>query len=194
MTIKKDFEKMPRAKKEDQPMTLQDSVAIVTGSSRGIGKAIAIALAREGARVVVAARTRLELQSIAGTIEATAEAIRKQGGRALAITTDVSKEQSVALAVEKTLQEWGRIDILVNNAATNFPAPFHVHTGRTARNDSTAPGAYNQYFLRGDTAGASRALYRHCLRCEQSRYEPPYPGTGRGAETVWHRRECPHAR
>ena len=106
-------------------MTLHDSVAIVTGSSRGIGKAIAIALAREGARVVVAARTRLELQSIAGTIGATAEEIRKHGGRALAIKTDVSKEQSVALTVEKTLQEWGRIDILVNNAATNFPAPFH---------------------------------------------------------------------
>ena len=106
-------------------MTLQDSVAIVTGASRGIGKAIAIALAREGARVVVAARTRLELQSIAGTIETTAEEIRKQGGRALAIKTDVSKEQSVALTVERTLQEWGRIDILVNNAATNFPAPFH---------------------------------------------------------------------
>jgi citronellol/citronellal dehydrogenase len=105
-------------------MTLMDSVAIVTGASRGIGKAIAIALAREGVRVVVAARTRLDLQSIAGTIETTAEEIRSGGGRALGIKTDVSKEQSVALMVEKTLQEWGRIDILVNNAATNYPAFF----------------------------------------------------------------------
>jgi len=105
-------------------MTLTDSVAIVTGGSRGIGKAIAIALAREGARVVVAARTRMDLPSIAGTIETTADEIRKHGGSALAIKTDVIKEQSVALMVEKTLQEWGRIDILVNNAATNIPALF----------------------------------------------------------------------
>ena len=105
-------------------MTLTDSVAIVTGASRGIGKAIAIALAREGARVVVAARTRRDLPLIAGTIEATAEEIRTRGGRAVAIKTDVSKEQSVALMVEKTLHEWGRIDILVNNAATNIPALF----------------------------------------------------------------------
>jgi len=105
-------------------MTLPDSVAIVTGASRGIGKAIAIALARQGACVVVAARTRLDLKSIAGTIEATAEEIRANGGTALAIKTDVSKEQSVALMVEKTLHQWGRIDILVNNAATNSPALF----------------------------------------------------------------------
>jgi citronellol/citronellal dehydrogenase len=105
-------------------MILYDSVAVVTGASRGIGKAIAIALAREGARVVVAARTRMELPSIDGTIEATTEEIRKSGGRALAIKTDITKDKSVALMVEKTLLEWGRIDILVNNAATNFPAAF----------------------------------------------------------------------
>ena len=105
-------------------MTLMDSVAIVTGASRGIGRAIAIALACEGARVIVAARTRLDLPSITGNIETTAEEIRRHGGRALALKTDVSKEQSVALMVEKALRQWGRIDILVNNAATNFPALF----------------------------------------------------------------------
>jgi citronellol/citronellal dehydrogenase len=105
-------------------MTLQDRVAIVTGASRGIGKAIAIALAREGAQVVVAARTCRELQAISGTIETTAEEIRKLGGRPFAIKTDVTNEKSVALMVDKTLEEWGRIDILVNNAATNFPARF----------------------------------------------------------------------
>jgi citronellol/citronellal dehydrogenase len=105
-------------------MTLHDRVAIVTGASRGIGKAIAIALAQEGARVVVAARTRMNLPTIAGTIAATADEINSQGGRALAIRTDVANEQSVGQMVEKTLEEWGRIDILVNNAATNFPALF----------------------------------------------------------------------
>jgi NAD(P)-dependent dehydrogenase (short-subunit alcohol dehydrogenase family) len=106
-------------------MTLHDRVAIVTGASRGIGKAIAIALAREGARVVVAARTFRELPVIAGSIETTAEEIRSCGGSALAFKTDVTRETSVAGMVEKTLAEWGRIDILVNNAATNFPACFH---------------------------------------------------------------------
>lgn len=106
-------------------MTLDDRVAIVTGASRGIGKAIAIALAREGAKVVVAARTRLNLPTIAGTISATADEILSQGGRALAVKTDVANEQSVAQMVETTLKQWGRIDILVNNAATNFPALFH---------------------------------------------------------------------
>ena len=105
-------------------MTLQDRVAIVTGASRGIGKAIAIALAQEGAQIVVAARTCRELQAISGTIETTAEEIRKLGGSPLAIKTDVTNEKSVALMVDKTLEEWGRIDILVNNAATNFPARF----------------------------------------------------------------------
>jgi citronellol/citronellal dehydrogenase len=105
-------------------MTLQDRVAIVTGASRGIGKAIAIALAQEGAQVVVAARTCRELQAISGTIETTAEEIRKLGSSPLAIKTDVTNEKSVALMVDKTLEEWGRIDILVNNAATNFPARF----------------------------------------------------------------------
>jgi len=106
-------------------MTLHDRVAIVTGASRGIGKAIAIALAGEGARVVVAARTFRELPVIAGSIETTAEEIRSRGGSALAFKTDVTREKSVAEMVEKTLAEWGRIDILVNNAATNFPARFH---------------------------------------------------------------------
>jgi citronellol/citronellal dehydrogenase len=106
-------------------MSIENRVAIVTGASRGIGKAIAIALAREGARVVVAARTWRKLPVIAGTIETTAEEIRSRGGRALAIKTDVTSDKSVAEMVEKTVAEWGRIDILVNNAAINFPALFH---------------------------------------------------------------------
>jgi citronellol/citronellal dehydrogenase len=105
-------------------MKLHDRVAIVTGASRGIGKAIAIALAQEGARVVVAARTRMNLPTIAGTIAATADEISRLGGRALAVRTNVSNEQSVRQMVEKTLEEWGCIDILVNNAATNFPSLF----------------------------------------------------------------------
>lgn len=94
-------------------LNLENKVAIITGGGRGIGKATAIALAREGVRIVVAARTMSE-------IEAVAKEIQKMGGTALAIKTDVSKEQEVQNMVEKTIEAFGRVDILVNNAAVNI--------------------------------------------------------------------------
>lgn len=102
-------------------MKLEGKVAIVTGASRGIGKAIAIALAREGADVVVAARTEEETGPLPGTIHKTADEIHSSGRRSLAIKTDVTKEEQVAEMVSRTLEEFGRIDILVNNAGINVP-------------------------------------------------------------------------
>ncbi len=102
-------------------MKLEGKVAIVTGASRGIGKAIALALAGEGARVVVAARTEREGGPLPGTIHKTADEIRASGGYALAIKTDVTKEESVEELARKTLQEYGAIDILVNNAGITLP-------------------------------------------------------------------------
>ncbi|MFC1938581.1 SDR family NAD(P)-dependent oxidoreductase [Chloroflexota bacterium] len=84
-------------------------VAIVTGSGRGIGKAIALALAEAGADIVLAARTKKQ-------IEQTAEELRKMGSKAIAISTDVSKEDQIRTVVEQTISEFGIIDILVNNA------------------------------------------------------------------------------
>ena len=103
---------------------LEGQVAIVTGASRGIGKAIALALARAGAAVTVAARTIEESGPLKGTILKTAEEIKAQGGRALPIQTNVADEASVENMVQKTLDEMGRIDILVNNAGTNIPSYF----------------------------------------------------------------------
>lgn len=103
---------------------LEGKVAIVTGSSRGIGKAIALALAREGAAVTVAARTAEETPPLKGSIMKTAEEIKALGGRALPIKTDIGDEEQVATMVAKTLQELGRIDILVNNAGGTVPRPF----------------------------------------------------------------------
>lgn len=88
---------------------LKDKVAVVTGSGRGIGKAIALALAREGARVVVAARTLTEINAVAREIEAV-------GTAAFPVRTDVSQEFDVNMLVSKTVQKWGAIDILINNA------------------------------------------------------------------------------
>jgi citronellol/citronellal dehydrogenase len=105
-------------------MKLQGKVAIVTGASRGLGQAIAIALATEGAAVVIAARSQKENESLPGTIFRTAELIRASGGEALAVKCDVTDEQSVNDMVESTVGRFGRVDILVNNAGTAFYRPF----------------------------------------------------------------------
>jgi citronellol/citronellal dehydrogenase len=104
-----------------EEMKLEGKVAIVTGASRGIGKAIALALAQEGADVVVAARTEEEKGPLPGTIHKTAEEIRSLGRRSLAIKTDITKEEEVEEMVRRTLEEFGRIDILVNNAGIDVP-------------------------------------------------------------------------
>jgi citronellol/citronellal dehydrogenase len=105
-------------------MKLQGKVAIVTGSSRGLGKAIAIGLAKEGAHIVVTARTEVENPQLPGTIRKTAEEIQTLNRRALPIKCDVSSEQSVNEMVEKALNEFGHIDILVNNAGVAFYYPI----------------------------------------------------------------------
>jgi 3-oxoacyl-[acyl-carrier protein] reductase len=88
---------------------LKDKVAIITGAGRGIGRAVALGYAREGAHVVVAARTPEE-------IHATAAQICDLGARALAVECDVSQEDQVRNLVNQTLEEFGRLDVLVNNA------------------------------------------------------------------------------
>ena len=95
-------------------MKLQDRVAIVTGGGRGIGEAIALTLARQGARVVVASRTQAELDRVVARI-------CEAGGQAEAIPADVGQQSSVFQLVEKTLKTFGQIDILVNAAATYGP-------------------------------------------------------------------------
>jgi NAD(P)-dependent dehydrogenase (short-subunit alcohol dehydrogenase family) len=105
-------------------MRLSGSVAVVTGSSRGIGKAIAVGLAREGADIVVASRTEIEKERLPGTIYKTADEVRALGRRALPVRCDVTSEQSINDMVVKALAEFGRIDILVNNAGVAYPYPL----------------------------------------------------------------------
>jgi citronellol/citronellal dehydrogenase len=105
-------------------MKLADKVAIVTGSSRGLGKAIALAFAEEGADVVVAARTETEMERLPGTINKTAEQIQAMGRRVLAVKCDVTSEEDVEAMVHRAIEEFGRIDVLVNNAGVLFFSPI----------------------------------------------------------------------
>jgi len=100
-------------------MKLEGKVAIVTGASRGIGKAIAIALAKERVNIVAAARSETEGR-LPGTIHNTVEEIRALGGNALAVKTDVTREEELNEMVQKTLEQYGHIDVLVNNAGINI--------------------------------------------------------------------------
>ena len=91
---------------------MDDKVAFVSGGGSGIGQAAAAAMAHRGVRVALAGRTRDEL------VEA-AEAIGRAGGTAIAVTCDVSDEDSVRTAIATTVEEWGRLDIVVANAGVN---------------------------------------------------------------------------
>lgn len=105
-------------------MKLKDRTAIVTGASRGIGRAIALGFAREGACIVLAARTEVKREGgLEGTIHEAAQAIEAIGGQALAVRCDVTHESSVNAMVEAAVARFGRIDILVNNAGVAFYYP-----------------------------------------------------------------------
>jgi NAD(P)-dependent dehydrogenase (short-subunit alcohol dehydrogenase family) len=96
----------------DDIFGLKDKVAVITGGSRGIGRSIAEEFARRGARVVITARKPEEL-------EETAAAIRAEGGHITPIVSHAAKEDAVDALIDQVMKEHGRIDILVNNAATN---------------------------------------------------------------------------
>jgi len=97
--------------------SLEGKTLFITGASRGIGKAIALRAARDGANVVVAAKTTEPHPKLPGTIHTAAEEIEKAGGHALAVPTDIRFDDQVESAVAKAVERFGGIDILVNNAS-----------------------------------------------------------------------------
>lgn len=103
---------------------LEGKVAIITGSSRGIGKATALQLAQDGCDIVVCGRSLESTDDLPGSIGETAEAVRALGRRPLAVQCDVLEDADLRRLVDETMQEFGRLDILVNNAAVMAAAPF----------------------------------------------------------------------
>jgi NAD(P)-dependent dehydrogenase (short-subunit alcohol dehydrogenase family) len=98
-----------------------NAVAVITGASRGIGRAAAAAFAAEGYRVVCAARSGGGKRSkLPGTLEETVAAIERAGGQAMGIPCDVSRDEDVEVLARRTLEAYGRVDVLVNNAAVNY--------------------------------------------------------------------------
>ncbi|MCW5661838.1 MAG: NAD(P)-dependent oxidoreductase [Burkholderiaceae bacterium] len=97
--------------------TLKDKTLLITGASRGIGLAIALRAARDGARIVLLAKTTEPNPKLPGTLYSAAEQIEAVGGQALPVPTDIRDENAVAAAVAQGVQRFGGIDILVNNAS-----------------------------------------------------------------------------
>lgn len=102
--------------------TLQGKTLFITGASRGIGLAIALRAARDGANVTVVGKTAESHPKLPGTVYTAAEEIEAAGGRALPAITDIRFEEQVQQAVDKTVEAFGGIDILVNNASAIFLA------------------------------------------------------------------------
>ncbi len=98
-------------------MSLNGKTLLITGASRGIGKAIALRAAADGANIVVAAKTAEPHPKLPGTIHSAVEEIEAAGGRGLAVVTDIRFEDQVEATVEQAVGTFGGIDILINNAS-----------------------------------------------------------------------------
>ncbi len=98
-------------------MSFNNKTVFITGASRGIGKAMALKLAAEGANIVIAAKSAEENPKLGGTIFSAAAEIEAAGGKALPVQTDIRFEEQIQHAVEKTVEQFGGIDIVINNAS-----------------------------------------------------------------------------
>jgi citronellol/citronellal dehydrogenase len=155
---------------------LTGKVAFITGASRGVGKAIALALAKAGLDVVVAAKSTESSERLPGSIHETANEVRALGRRAVAAQVDVRDEQSVDHAVAQAVRELGRIDVLVNNAGAMHWHPM-LDTPMKRFDlvlDVNARGAF----------ACTRAVLPHMIEAGWGHVimmSPPVPADGAGA-------------
>ncbi len=139
-------------------MSLQGKTVFITGASRGIGKTIGLRLAREGANIVIAAKTAQPHPKLAGTIFTSAEEIEKAGGKALPVVVDVRDEQQVQAAVDKAVAEFGGLDIVINNASA-------IQLTGTLQTEMKRYDLMHHVNTRG-TFVTSRAAIPHLLKAE----------------------------
>ncbi len=136
--------------------SLDGRTVFITGASRGIGRAIGVACARQGANVVVAAKTKVPHPKLPGTIFDAAEEMQRAGGRALAVECDIRSEEQVAAAVSRAVETFGGIDVLVNNASA-------IHIADTASTPMKRWDLMHQVNVRG-TFLATQACLPHLAR------------------------------
>ena len=98
-------------------MSFQNKTVLITGGTRGIGKAIALRLAKEGANIIIAAKSVEENAKLGGTIFTAAAEVEAAGGKALAVQCDIRFEDQVQNVIDKTIEKFGSLDILINNAS-----------------------------------------------------------------------------
>lgn len=137
---------------------LKGKTLFITGASRGVGKAIAMKAARDGANIVVVAETGDVHPKLPGTIYTAAEEIESAGGRALPCVADVRFEDQIRAAVGKAVEEFGGIDILVNNASA-------IYLGNTLATPMKRFDLIHQIIVRG-TFACSQACIPHLKKAE----------------------------
>jgi len=152
---------MPQAKTRPSGRTLTGKTLFVTGASRGIGLAIALRAARDGAAIVLAAKTTEPHPKLPGTLYSAAAEIEAAGGTPLAIPTDIRNEEAVAEAVRAAVERFGGIDILVNNASAISLTPtaatpmrrFDLLSGVNARGTFSCTQACLPELIKSAAAG-----------------------------------------
>jgi len=132
-------------------MSFQNKTVFITGASRGIGKAIALKLAKEGANIVIASKSVEENPKLGGTIFTAAKEIEAAGGKALPVQTDIRFEDQIINAVNKTVETFGGIDIVINNASA-------IQLTGTAQTEAKRFDLMHNINVRG-----SFLVVQHCL-------------------------------
>lgn len=136
-----------------EPLKLKDKVAIITGGDSGIGKAVAIHFAREGADVVIVYRQQTE------DAEETKNLVEEKGRKALLIQCDISSEDNCIEMVEQVIAEFGKIDIIVNNAAIQFPQESLEEISEEQLDKTFRTNIYSFFFV---TRAAMKYLKKGC--------------------------------